>query len=200
MLVFPIILLSFNYPTFSDDELKKISKKNIISKKRILDYQKYIARLKTLPKQKQLQEVNFYLNGLLPQYDAITNKEEDVWATPKEFLTVGCGDCEDYAIIKYYSLIRLGFDEKKLFLTIVQDKYTNGYHMVLSYFQNQKDSPLILDNLSFRILPLEKRVDLKPLLFFNNSGVYKIEKGNLVKTAKQYKRFTELQDKVEKNL
>ena len=156
--------------------------------------------ISTLSKKKQLQEVNFYLNGLLPQYDAITNNKEDVWATPKEFLTVGCGDCEDYAIIKYYSLIRLGFDEKKLFLTIVKDKYTNGYHMVLSYFQTPNSSPLVLDNLSFRILPLKKRIDLKPILFFNNSGVYKIKNGKLQKTAKRYKKFTELQQKVEKNL
>jgi len=156
--------------------------------------------ISTLSKKRQLQEVNFYLNGLLPQYDAITNNKEDVWATPKEFLTVGCGDCEDYAIIKYYSLIRLGFDEKKLFLTIVQDKYTSGYHMVLSYFQTPKSSPLVLDNLSFRILPLAKRVDLKPLLFFNSTGVYKLKNNELIKTAPSYKRFSELQKKIEKNL
>jgi len=153
-----------------------------------------------LSKKKQLREVNFYLNGLLPQYDAITNNKEDVWATPKEFLTIGCGDCEDYAIIKYYSLLRLGFDEKKLYLTIVQDKYTSGYHMVLSYFQTPKNSPLVLDNLSFRILPLSKRVDLKPLFFINSKGVYKLKKGTLTKTAPEYKRFSELRKKVDKNL
>jgi len=189
-----------NYPVFSEEELEKIAKKNRISKNRIIDYTKHIDKVYHLPKERKLQEINTYLNYLLPQYDAITNQKEDFWATPKEFLTVGCGDCEDYAIIKYYSLKRVGFDEKKLFLTIVQDKYTNGYHMVLSYFQTPNSSPLILDNLSFKILPLQKRIDLKPLLFINNSGVYKIENGKLKKTAKQYEKFTELQKRVEKNL
>jgi predicted transglutaminase-like cysteine proteinase len=199
-LLIPFLLSALNYPQFSNEELKKVAIINPLSKKRIVDYQKNMQVISTLSKKKQLQEVNFYLNGLLPQYDAITNNKEDVWATPKEFLTVGCGDCEDYAIIKYYSLIHLGFDEKKLFLTIVQDKYTSGYHMVLSYFHTPKSSPLVLDNLSFRILPLEKRVDLKPLLFFNSTGVYKLKNNELIKTAPSYKRFSELQKKIEKNL
>ena len=199
-MLIPFLLSALNYPQFSNEELKKVAIINPLSKKRIVDYQKNMQVISTLSKKKQLQEVNFYLNGLLPQYDAITNNKEDVWATPKEFLTVGCGDCEDYAIIKYYSLIHLGFDEKKLFLTIVQDKYTSGYHMVLSYFHTPKSSPLVLDNLSFRILPLEKRVDLKPLLFFNSTGVYKLKNNELIKTAPSYKRFSELQKKIEKNL
>ena len=72
--------------------------------------------------------------------------------------------------------------------------------MVLSYFQTPNKSPLVLDNLSFRILPLDKRVDLKPLLFLNSSGVYKMKNNQLIKTAPSYKRFTELQKKIDKNL
>jgi predicted transglutaminase-like cysteine proteinase len=189
-----------DYPTFSKTELEKIAQKNQISKNRIIDYTQQMQKMAKLPEEKKLQKINTYLNYLLPQYDAINNNKEDFWATPKEFLVAGCGDCEDYAIIKYYSLQKLGFDKRKLFLTIVQDKYTNGYHMVLSYFQPGADSPLILDNLSFRILPLQKRVDLKPLLFINDSGVYKIESGKLKKSANRYQKFTELQKRVAKNL
>jgi predicted transglutaminase-like cysteine proteinase len=156
--------------------------------------------LKGVPKTKQLLRINAYLNGLLPQYDAITQNRQDSWATPKEFLTLGYGDCEDYAIIKYYSLIKLGFAKNRLFLTIVKDNYSRGYHMVLSYFQKEKLSPLILDNLSFKILPLTKRTDLQALYFINDSGVYKLEGKKLKKVAKAYKTFTELQKKVAKNL
>ena len=53
--------------------------------------------------------------------------------------------------------------------------------MVLSYFKDEGKSPLILDNLSFKILSLDKREDLKEDLFINESGVYKLEKNNTLK-------------------
>jgi predicted transglutaminase-like cysteine proteinase len=52
----------------------------------------------------------------------VINQQEDYWSTPREFLISGRGDCEDYAIIKYFTLIKLGFDERKLFLTSVKEK------------------------------------------------------------------------------
>ncbi len=145
-----------------------------ISKNRILDYQKTILSYKHLSQEEQLKKVNLYLNQLLPQYDKVIQNKKDYWATPKEFLTYGFGDCEDYAIIKYFTLIKLGFDEKKLFLTTVQDRFNGSYHMVLSYFKKENKAPLILDNLSFKILDLQRRDDLKANLFVNSTGVYKI--------------------------
>lgn len=156
---------------------------------------------KSLPQEKQLIRVNAYLNRLLPQYDDVIQKTEDNWATPKEFLRIGYGDCEDYAIIKYYSLIKLGFDAKKLFLTIVKEKFKGGYHMVLSYFDRSDPSPLVLDNLSFKILTLNKRTDLEALYFINASGLYKLTPSSeLIKVAKSYKEFEALQKKVKNNL
>jgi predicted transglutaminase-like cysteine proteinase len=154
---------------------------------------------KKLTKSKQLILVNFYLNGLLPQYDAIVQKQEDYWATPKEFLITGYGDCEDYVIIKYFTLIKLGFEEKKLFLTTVYDSYDDGYHMVLSYFKDKNKPPLILDNLSFKILSLKKRKYLKADVFINSNGVFKMNKNyKLTKIAKNSLKFNELLAKIKK--
>jgi predicted transglutaminase-like cysteine proteinase len=189
------------YPTFSKDELDSIYCSNPISKNRILDYQKTMQKLAKLPKKAQLTQLNFYLNLLLPQYDAITKHKEDDWATPKEFLTIGYGDCEDYAIIKYYSLLRLGYNKNQLYLTVVREKYYGGYHMVLSYFERQNSSPLIFDNLSSKLLPLKQRSDLQAKIFINDTGVYRIDKkGSLVKVAHKYQTFEELEKKVAKNL
>jgi len=127
-------------------------------------------------------------------------KQEDYWATPKEFLIAGYGDCEDYVIIKYFTLIKLGFDRDRLFFTTVNEKFIGGYHMVLSYFEAAGKSPLILDNLSFRILPLDVREDLKADTFINHSGVYKINENNkLVKTHTSSLKFLELMRKVKKD-
>ena len=197
LLLLASILLAGTYPSFTNSELRAIKKNNIISKNRIVDYQKTLLTLKTVDQETQLNKVNFYLNRLLPQYDDVINNKLDNWATPKEFLTVGYGDCEDYVIIKYYSLIKLGFDEKKLFITIVKEKFKGGKHMVLAYFKNKNESPLVLDNLSFKILNLRTRKDLEAQLFINTTGVYKLtEEFKLLKVAHKYKEFEELKIKV----
>ena len=200
LLLLASILLSDTYPSFTNNELRTIRKSSIIAKNRIVDYQKTLLTLKTLDKETQLKKVNFYLNRLLPQYDDVINNKLDSWATPKEFLTVGYGDCEDYVIIKYYSLIKLGFDEKKLFITVVKEKFRGGNHMVLTYFETKNKPPLVLDNLSFKILDLKRRTDIEAKLFINTTGVYKIsERFELIKIAQKYKEFKELTTKVKNN-
>ncbi len=198
--MFTTLLLANTYPNFTKKDFILIQKNaGKISKNRAEDYQKTITLYKKYPKNKQLSKVNFYLNQLLPEYDDITQKQEDYWASPKEFLIIGFGDCEDYVIIKYFTLIKLGFDKNKLFLTTVHEKYLGGYHMVLSYFKDKGDSPLILDNLSFKILNLKTRKDLKADTFINDSGVYKINKNNkLIKIYKSSLKFKELLEKIKK--
>ena len=189
------------YPHFSSVELDSLRTQNARAYKRVLHYQTQLEKLAKLPQDEQLKRLNLYLNGLLSQYDDITNATPEHWATPKEFLRVGFGDCEDYALIKYYSLIRLGFDAKKLSLVIVKEKFRGGDHMVLAYFDKPKKPPLILDNLSFKVLRLDKRVDLEARFFLNASGVYTIDEGyTLNKVAHNSKEFEEVQRRVGKNL
>jgi predicted transglutaminase-like cysteine proteinase len=186
------------YPKFTKPELTIIEKTlGKIAKNRVLDYVNTINTFKTYSKEKKLIKTNFYLNQLLPQFDSVINKKEDYWMTPKEFLTIGRGDCEDYVIIKYFTLIKLGFDKKKLFFTTVYENHTNGYHMVLSYFKNKNKSPLILDNLSFKILSLKERKDLRADFFINTKGVYRLSKTNvLIKVGKYNSNFQKLLKRV----
>lgn len=173
------------------------------AKKRILDYYQTLETFKHMPKEQKLIRVNAYLNRLLPQVDQLNQQQLDYWESPKEFLTLGYGDCEDYAIIKYYTLIKLGFDPNKLYMTTVKDKYTGGYHMVLSYFKDKKKPPLILDNLSFKILPLDKRTDLEVDLLLNPKGTYTIKKVNGIcefkRSNKKLIQYDELLKKVKEN-
>ena len=201
IILIPILLFSSNYPHFTKDEFIKIEKNSgRISKNRAMDYQKKVSLFKTYNKKKQLNAVNHYLNQLLPQYDDIVQKQEDYWSSPKEFLITGYGDCEDYVIIKYFTLLKLGFDKKKLFLTTVFEQHQGGYHMVLSYFKDEGKPPLILDNLSFRVLDLKTRTDIKPDNFINAYGVFKIDKNNrLRKIAHHSVEYMELMKKIKKN-
>lgn len=200
LLLFTSLLFSKPYPSFTKYELDNIAKNNIISKNRIEDYEKTIAIHQNDSKDVQLRRMNLYLNTLLPQYDDVIKNKLDDWATPKEFLTIGYGDCEDYVLIKYYSLVRLGFNEKKLFITRAKEKYKGGTHMVLTYFKEKNRPPLVLDNLSFKILNLKKRNDIEAEVFINSTGVYKITKDfKLIKIANKYKKFEELKTKVKNN-
>jgi len=203
--IFLLLLLSSTlfcseYPYFSEKELIDIKQKDPISMHRIVDYEKSVASLEHKSMTWQLNRVNSYLNQLLPQYDQVIYNQEDLWSTPKEFLRVGYGDCEDYAIIKYYTLIRLGFDKDKLYITRVTEKYKGGAHMVLTYFQKEGEAPLVLDNLSFKILTTKQRVDLDILYFINDTGVYTMSKTfKLTKVAKEHPKFEELQKKIQAN-
>ena len=114
------ITYASEYPYYSVQDFLQVEKNSgKTAKNRAMNYQKQVNKFKTYNKTKQLNVVNNYLNQLLPQYDDIMQKKEDYWATPKEFLALGYGDCEDYVIIKYFTLIKLGFDKDKLFFTTV---------------------------------------------------------------------------------
>lgn len=198
MLIIPSSPLARTCAEFTRAELYEIKKKyGQIHINLIGDYHKTIDEYKDLPKEKQLEMVNGYLNTLLPEHDSVRNKQEEYWSTPKEFLAMGSGDCEDYVSIKYFTLIDLGFDEKKLFFAIVKEISSINHHMVLLYEKEPGKPPLVLDNLSFRILPLPKRTDLKLVDFFNSTGRFTYTKDYKKKRqAGNYREFNDLVKKV----
>lgn len=105
---------------------------------------------------------------------------EDYWASPLEMLGKGRGDCEDYVIGKYFSLIAAGMPPAHLRLVYVRATQTPVgrpvvvlAHMVLAYAQAPGDDPLILDNLIDEIRPASHRPDLTPVFSFNDVGLWK---------------------------
>jgi predicted transglutaminase-like cysteine proteinase len=90
----------------------------------------------------------------------------------------GVGDCEDYAIAKYFSLQILGIPADHLRITYVKARMggplSSVYeaHMVLAYYPNVDDEPMILDNLIDEIRPASRRTDLTPIFSFNSDGLW----------------------------
>jgi predicted transglutaminase-like cysteine proteinase len=92
----------------------------------------------------------------------------DYWTSPDELFALGSGDCEDYAIAKYFILLKHGTDADRLKLWYVSASV--GAHMVLAYDWYPVSStydPLILDNLVPMILPLSQRNDLVLIFSFD---------------------------------
>ena len=104
--------------------------------------------------------------------------QPDYWATPLETLGKGAGDCEDYVIGKYFSLLRLGVAVEKLRLIYVRARLGGAgstqsiAHMVLGYYETPAAEPLVLDSLLDNIMPASQRKDLTPVFSFNAQGVY----------------------------
>ena len=123
----------------------------------------------------QLKVVNDYFNREVQWVDDIYNwGEADYWATPLETLAKGQGDCEDYSIGKYISLLLLGVANAKLRLIYVQAQFAgrSQAHMVLGYYSSPTAEPLILDNINPRLTPSSLRTDLSPVFSFNIQGLW----------------------------
>ena len=122
--------------------------------------------------QEKLKIVNEFFNKLKFVDDQRLWRVEDYWATPLEFLTKNGGDCEDFSIAKYFTLLAIGVPEERLRLTYVKALDINQSHMVLTYYATPRDSPLVLDNLNPQILPATERPDLQPVYSFNGNGLW----------------------------
>jgi predicted transglutaminase-like cysteine proteinase len=153
------------------NKLKKDSKSYII----IEHYVNFLNKIKDEDDKTKIQKINSYINKIVPKYDNYNYKNDEYWATPFEFFSNAGGDCEDYTIAKMYSLKLLGINPKIMYMSAVKDKYTGGNHMVLSLRIDKNKPPLILDNLSSKVLSLDKRVDLKLMFIFNKEGFFKLK-------------------------
>ena len=133
---------------------------------------------------RKLSHVNSFMNRTFSKQDIDSNSSIDYWATPKEFLLQGHGDCEDYAISKYFTLLELNIPKEKLYFAVVKVKGSNTDHMVLLYLENKNSTPLVLDNLSFRVIPLTKRKKLIPKFAFNEIDSYQFTKEKFTKKVR----------------
>ena len=119
---------------------------------------------------------------------------KDYWATPVEFLSRGAGDCEDYAIAKYFSLKMIGISEEKLRIAYVKALQYNIFHMVMLYYSNPGAEPLILDSLVDSIKPASERRDLLPIFTFNGAGLWLAHDRGQGKLAGKTSRLTAWND------
>jgi predicted transglutaminase-like cysteine proteinase len=96
---------------------------------------------------------------------------EDRWTAPLATLTSGLGDCEDYAIAKYFALTEAGIAAKDVKLVVVRDLVVDEDHAVVAV--RLDGSWLILDN---RRLALVNDIEMRrviPLFVLDSGGVKK---------------------------
>ena len=89
--------------------------------------------------------VNSFWNAWPYREDQVNWGKADYWATPAQFLKKS-GDCEDYSIVKYFTLKELGFVPDSMRIVVLRDTIRNLAHAVLVVSLN--DEAYVLDNLS----------------------------------------------------
>ena len=187
-----ILLILFLFSNSFAYEFKLNQKdKNLIEKstqksfilKRLAKYEEVRNKARNLDVNKKLTQINLFINGSLAEFDNASMGIDDYWMTPKEFFIKGHGDCEDYVIAKYFTLLELGVKKENLYPAIVKVQGSASFHLVLLYVEDKNKSPLVLDNLSFKILPFSKRTDLTPIAAFNEIDSYTLTREKFLQKA-----------------
>lgn len=152
------------------------------------EWQAALADARPSAELQKLKKLNDFINSRIEfAEDMSIFNYSDYWATPLETIGHGRGDCEDIAIIKYFSLKDIGISVSKLRLVYVKARLDEPggvrlqAHMVLAYYPTPNAEPLVLDNLVPEILPASQRKDLQPIFSFNSEAIWNGVAGNSAK-------------------
>lgn len=126
----------------------------------------FLDGLRSLPKWQQLVAVNEYINTREYIPDEKNWGTQDHWATPGEFLARS-GDCEDFAIAKFFSLKHLGWTDDELRVAAVKDgKLGIGHAVLVAYFGGKA---WLLDNQFGDVTDLNMVRHYEPVFSINES-------------------------------
>lgn len=115
----------------------------------------------------KLRIVNAFWNTWPYKEDQANWGKADYWAIPSQFLKKS-GDCEDYSIIKYFTLKELGIDPHRMRLVVLRDTVRNLAHAVLAV--EFDDDIYILDNLSNVVMSHKRLTNYLPQYSVNEFG------------------------------
>lgn len=202
-LTFFYVIVSFAqaFPLISVEKIQKLAQSyQGDTRKRFNAWEKLIDSIKKKPVKVQLEKVNSFFNQFNYETDPVTGASDDYWKSPVEFIVDGGGDCEDFAIIKYFTLIAVGVPSEQLRITYATSLTLNQAHMVLSFYPTPESEPLILDSLESKILKASARPDLKPVYSFNAEGLWLAKKrggSSLMGHSKSLGKWDDLMKRME---
>ena len=132
----------------------------------------------------QITKTNKWLNKFTYKQDNWIYNRADHWATPSEFLKNG-GDCEDFAIIKYMTLRRLGFRTDQMKIAMVYDIYSGTDHSYLVVtFGNRT---FVLDSREQSTNPQLFKKRYQAHYAFNEKGIWRYKSPRIVLKSRQNK-------------
>lgn len=179
--LFVFALLLFQTPAFayhqSKDQLQSLVNKTMedsATAERFKQWTDLINSAPFLSDEEKVAEVNTFFNQMEWVEDEELWGVTDYWATPIETLLNNAGDCEDYSIAKYFTLLKMGISEEQLSISYAKLREEQRAHMVLSYYPDAKSEgePLILDNMRSSIETSSERDDIQLVYHINSMGFW----------------------------
>lgn len=117
----------------------------------------------------QLDLVNRAINDLPYRSDLSAWGRVDHWLIPEDFLAGG-GDCEDFAIAKYFALRELGFAADDLRVLVLRNTVKRIDHAVLVVHVKGRD--LVLDVVRSSVVPWSELTHYRPLYSVNETSAW----------------------------
>jgi predicted transglutaminase-like cysteine proteinase len=104
-----------------------------------------VERLRNATLELKVRAVNEFVNRTLRYAsDMAVYGQADHWASLREFLTNGRGDCEDFAIAKMWMLAALGVPRDTMRMVVLRDSVARLDHAVLAV--HHEEGAWVLDN------------------------------------------------------
>jgi len=121
--------------------------------------------------------VNVAINRCIAyELDPASAPGGDLWSTPFETLARGAGDCEDFAIAKFYLLVASGAPREGVRLLYAIYRWPDRTAPPLPHLVTVAGWPLadprVLDCLNPLAVPLSQRDDLEPLFSFDQFAIW----------------------------
>lgn len=130
----------------------------------LTDWMNFLGTLGQESPEIQLERVNRFMNRAPYVRDQHNYLKADYWATPRQFMSQ-FGDCEDYAIAKFFSLRALGWKNEDLRIVVVETPPSGRRHAVLVAFADGE--AWVLDNQSDQVTPWSSVGKFKPIYAVN---------------------------------
>ena len=169
LLFFTIVTFSLANPSFAGQKYNSIDAfphwSSLISSYKNLTATSKNATYKT--NNATLEEINRNINKVRYVADIKNWGKGDYWATPEDFYRRG-GDCEDYAIAKYFKLLDAGYKPENMEIMALFKRKTNEYHAVLKVVENGKT--YILDNEYNKLMSISYLKDYDIMYYLSNKG------------------------------
>ncbi|MBI3453477.1 MAG: transglutaminase-like cysteine peptidase [Rhodospirillales bacterium] len=131
------------------------------------EWRELLADLANEDRLTQLYQVNRFMNRVPYITDPVNYGLPDYWATPLQFAAKD-GDCEDYAIAKYFSLKALGVPASDMRIVVLDDLNLRIPHAVLVVYLEGR--ALVLDNQISRVVTADSIRHYRPVYSINEQG------------------------------
>jgi predicted transglutaminase-like cysteine proteinase len=132
---------------------------------------KWAQALRSQPPSERMNAINNRVNQRVRyQTDQQIHGKPDHWQLPPETVTSGVGDCEDYAILKFYLALKAGISIDDLTLVVGRVVSTGEVHAVL--VGRTERGWRLYDNMTNYVTDLGGRANMNAVYFVDLTNLW----------------------------